>query len=119
MALFRSFAAAALAAALTAAGGGFAVAGPPPWAHGNGHHKHAAGFLHGAVSGRIVGVNYGAAVILVGTRGGTVPIAVTPSTSIFRGSRFASFSDLGPGARVDVDVANVGGRLVAQIIRIH
>jgi hypothetical protein len=48
-----------------------------------------------------------------------VPIAVTPSTSIFRGENFASFTELERGSRVDVDVSEIDGRLVAQIIRIR
>jgi Cu/Ag efflux protein CusF len=71
------------------------------------------------LSGTIVGVDYGSASILVGTQRGVVPVAVTPTTSIFRGSGFASFSDLGRGARVEVDFTQIDGRLVAQIIRIR
>lgn len=123
MASFRTLAAAALAAVLAAAGGGFALADPPPWAHGH----HGRGLVqnvapapagHGNISGTIAGVDYGSASILIATPRGVVPVAVTPTTSIFRGSAFASFSDLGRGARVSVDFSDVGGRLVAQIIRI-
>lgn len=126
MASFRTLAAATLAAALAAAGGGFALADPPPWAHGH-PHGHSEGAVapapvpaaHGSISGTIVGVDYGAASIIIATPHGIVPVAVTPTTSIFRGSGFASFTDLTRGARVSVDFSEIGGRLVAQIIRIR
>jgi len=120
MAWFRTFATATLAAVLVAAGGSFALADPPPWAHGHGHGPAAPGpEAHGVLTGRIAGVDYGSASILIATPRGLVPVAVTPTTSIFRGSGFASFSDLGRGARVRVDFSAIGGRLVAQIIRIR
>lgn len=126
MASLRILATAALAAALLAAGGSFALADPPPWAHGHGHGRGEtraavpAPASHGAITGTIVGVDYGSASILIAPPGGgTVPVAVTPTTSIFRGSGFASFADLARGARVSVDFSEIGGRLVAQIIRIR
>lgn len=123
MASFRTLAAVTLAAALAAAGGTLAFADPPPWAHGHGHQERAsaapAPSAHGVISGTIAGVDYGAASILVATPHGVVPVAVTPTTSIFRGSGFASFSDLGRGARVSIDFSEIDGRLVAQIIRIR
>jgi hypothetical protein len=125
MAFFRTFAAATLAAALAAAGGaGIALGDPPPWAHGHGKHERAGGQQgsprsHGTVSGTIAGIDYGSASIIVATPRGLVPVAVTPTTSIFRGSSFASLSDLGRGARVSVDVTEIDGRLIAQIIRIR
>jgi hypothetical protein len=57
--------------------------------------------------------------ILIATPRGTVAVAVTPSTSIFRGTAFGSFADLRRGARVTVDFTAVGERLIAQIIRIR
>jgi hypothetical protein len=121
MASFRILAAATFAAALAAAGGSFALADPPPWAHGHGHNEAAAPGpeRHGVLSGTIAGVDYGSASILVATPRGLVPVAVTPTTSIFRGSGFASLSDLGRGAHVRIDFSAIGGRLVAQIIRIR
>lgn len=123
MASFRTLAAATLAAALLAASGSMALADPPPWAHGHGHVRESEGAgsprSHATVSGTIAGVDYGSASILIDTPRGMVPVAVTPTTSIFRGSSFASFSDLGRGARVSVDVTEIDGRLIAQIIRIR
>ena len=132
MAFFRTFAAATLAAALGVAGtASYALADPPPWAHGGGHGKgHSKNSddqgnpqgnprSHATVSGTIVGVDYGSASLLVETPRGVVPVAVTPTTSIFHGSTFASFSDLGRGAHVSIDVTEIDGRLIAQIIRIR
>jgi|SRR5690348_1640916 hypothetical protein len=125
MASFRTLATAALAAVLLAAGGSFALADPPSWAHGHGHGRGPspaaapAEGAHGVLSGTIIGVDYGAASIIVATPRGAVPVAVTPTTSIFRGQGFASFADLGRGARVSIDFSAINGRLVAQIIRIR
>jgi hypothetical protein len=125
MAVFRAFTVATLAAVLAAAGGGFALADPPPWAHGHGHgHARTVDVApgapsHGVLSGVLVGVDYAMGSILVGTPRGVVPVAVTPTTSIFHGSRFASFADLARGARVTVDFSAIEGRLVAEIIRIR
>lgn len=114
----RIFATAISAAVLGAAGTGFCLADPPPWAHAlplaDGRARS-----HAVVSGRIVAVDFASASILVETAHGRVPIAVTPSTSIFRGEDFASFAELGRGSRVDIDVSDMAGRLVAQIIRIR
>lgn len=123
MASFRTLAAATFAAVLVAAGAGFALADPPPWAHGHGHGAAntfmPAAASHGSISGTIVGVDYGGASILLATPRGAVPVAITPTTSIFRASGFASFTDLTRGTRVSIDFTDVGGRLVAQIIRIR
>lgn len=127
MALFRTFATATLAAALLAAGTAVAFADPPPWAHGrsHGHGRFAVETAppvpgaHGVISGTIAGVDYSNASILIATPNGLVPVAVTPTTSIFRGTGFASFADLARGARVSIDFSEIGGRLVAQIIRIR
>ena len=118
MAWLRIFASATLAAALGAAGTSVAVADPPPWAHGLPLVGGSAR-SHATVSGRVVGVDFATNSILVETSRGRVPIAVTPSTSIFRGASFASFTELERGSRVDVDVSQIDGRLVAQIIRIR
>ncbi len=57
--------------------------------------------------------------MVLNTPGGRVPVQITPSTSVFRGrSGYAALTDLSSGMRVQVFVSEVGGRLVAQIIRI-
>lgn len=113
----RTFASATLAAVLATAGSALAF-DPPPWAHGQ-PFVDAAARSHAVVSGRVVGIDFATASILVETSHGRVPIAVTPSTNIFRGEDFVSFAEIGRGSRVDVDVSEIAGRLVAQIIRIR
>ncbi len=114
----RSISVAVLAMLLAGAGAGFAVADPPPWAHIRGQSPGEAR-AHAVITGTVVGINYAVASILVATPHGLVPVAVTPSTSIYRGSGFASFADLGRGAHVEIDASDLNGRLVAQIIRIR
>jgi hypothetical protein len=118
MAWLRIFTSATLAAVLGTAGAAFAFDDPPPWAHGQ-PFVDAAARSHAVVSGRVVGIDFATASILVETSHGRVPIAVTPSTNIFRGEDFVSFAEIGRGSRVDVDVSEIAGRLVAQIIRIR
>lgn len=75
---------------------------------------------HGALHGVVAAVDYGEARIDIETHDGRVRVAVLPSTTIFRGkSGYATLADLVPGAYVDVSVSEVGGQLVAQIIRIR
>jgi hypothetical protein len=114
----RTVWAALLPALVASAGFGIASADPPPWAHSV-RQGFEAPHSHGMVSGRILAVDYGDAAIVVATPRGPVPVAVTPSTSIFRGGGYASLADLSRGARVDIDVTDVGGRLIAQVIRIR
>lgn len=96
------------------------MAAAPPWAHHHRAHPHVRARAQARdIAGRIVNIDYGAAVMVVATRRGAVPVAVTPSTSIFHGAVFASFAELRPGTYVTVDVSNIGGRLVAQIIRVR
>lgn len=124
MVSLRTLAAAALATVLIGSGGGYALAGPPPWAHG--HHGKGAGAAPGAgqpaqgeLSGTIESVDYGGPTITIATPRGPVLVAVTPTTSIYRGEQFATLSDLTRGTRVTVDFSSAGGQLVAQIIRIR
>lgn len=124
MVSFRTLAVPTLAAALLVAGGGAALADPPPWAHA--HHGRTEGPPSGAaqpsqgeISGVIENVDYGAATITLATPRGPVVVAVRPTTSIYRGSEFATLSDLARGKRVTVDFSAADGALVAQIIRIR
>jgi len=117
MAWHRIFVPATLAAVFGTAGVACAF-DPPPWAHGQ-PFVDAAARSHAVVSGRVVGIDFATASILVETPHGRVPIAVTPSTNIYRGGGFVSFAEIGRGSHVDVDVSEIAGRLVAQIIRIR
>lgn len=128
-----------LAAALLAAAGSLALADPPDGNPNKQHHHHgtpaprseelrarpearpeAPGpHSHAVVAGSVIGVNYGVGSVLVATPQGVVPVAVTPSTSIIRGATYGSFSNLQRGAHVTIDVTDVGGQLIAQIIHIY
>ncbi|HET7814394.1 MAG TPA: hypothetical protein VFL13_08460 [Candidatus Baltobacteraceae bacterium] len=118
MVAIRTLLAAAMLALGTGAAFGMASAAPPPWAHARGHLNFQAQ-PSSAISGTIAGIDYSSASILVATPHGLVPVAITPSTSIYRGSAYASFADISRGAHVDINAADVGGRLVAQIVRIR
>ena len=115
----RVFSAAALAALLVCGGAGFALADPPPWAHPHLRASNPPPRAHAVIVGTVVGIDYGSAALMVATNRGIVPVAVTPSTNIFRGSSYASFADLGRGAHVEIDAADIAGRLIAQLIRIR
>lgn len=119
MDVMRRFGIAVLAAALALAGANSALADPPPWAHARDHANMFVAPRQGVVSGVVVFVDYASSRIVVNTPHGAVPILVTPSTSIFHGRSDTSFAEIARGSRVDVDVSELGGVLVAQIIRIH
>lgn len=70
------------------------------------------------IRGRIDAVDYAAGTFAVRSGGSTRTIAVTPSTTIYRNGGYATFADLRRGQNADVAVYEVGGRLVAQTIRI-
>lgn len=71
-----------------------------------------------AIRGRIESVDYPGGTIAVRAGGSTRVIAVTPSTTIYQRGGYATFADLRRGQSVDVTAYEVGGRLVAQTIRI-
>jgi hypothetical protein len=70
------------------------------------------------IRGRIDSVDFPGGTFAVRTNGSTRVIAVTPSTTIYQRGGYATFSDLRRGQNVDVSVYQVGGRLIAQTIRI-
>jgi hypothetical protein len=70
------------------------------------------------IRGRIDAVDYPGGTFAVRMNGSTRIIAVTPSTTIYQHGGYATFSDLRRGQNVDVSVYEVGGRLIAQTIRI-
>lgn len=100
----------------------YATAAPPhghPHGHPHGRRPHPSAGARDVISGTVVGVDYGTGSMLVAAPGGRAVIEISPSTSIFNGGNDASMADLHTGAHVDVNVSNIGGRLVAQIIRIR
>jgi hypothetical protein len=125
---FRSLAFALLALAGPVLAAAPAFADPPPWAHS--HHDQGERGNHseesdraqdrGVISGEIVGVDYMQGVIILQNGPRRIPIVVLPSTNIYAGRRgFATVADLVRGRRVDVWTSESGGRLFAQMIRIH
>ena len=79
----------------------------------SGKASHDAGTLHGTIEG----VDYSSGTLLVKARGARQVVAVVPSTAIYRGGEYATLGDLRPGEHVEISVYEVGGRLVAQMIR--
>jgi hypothetical protein len=70
------------------------------------------------IRGRIESIDYPGGTFAVRAGGKTRVIAVTPSTTIYQHGGYATFSDLRRGQNCDISVYEVGGRLVAQIVRI-
>lgn len=73
----------------------------------------------GVVQGEIAGVDFERGILHLLTQKGKVDVQILPSTSILRRGQYGSIADLTQGARVWVNVSEVGGRLVAQIIRMR
>ena len=73
----------------------------------------------GVVQGEIVGVDFERGILHLQTQRGRVDVQILPSTSILRRGQNGTIADLTQGARVSVNVSEVGGRLVAQIIRMR
>lgn len=79
-----------------------------------GKPAHNAGQLHG----RIVAVDYATGSLVVQTNRGSLTVAVMPNTVIYRGDASGTISDVRPGQNAQLEVYEVGGRLVAQLIRL-
>ncbi len=90
---------------------------PPPNVYRSlesGKPVHAAGEIRGL----ILRVDYPAGELVVrqGRRSRTV--SIVPSTTIYHRGQYATMADLRSGQHVVITVYEVGGRLVAQTIRI-
>ena len=79
----------------------------------SGKATHDAGTIHGVIES----VDYSSGTLVVKTKGEPQIVAVVPNTAIYRGNEYATLGDLRRGQTVDVSVYEVGGRLVAQMIR--
>ena len=73
---------------------------------------------HDEISGRVASVDYGQGTVVVKQGHERVAIAVVPSTQIYLHNAAGTFADVHPGAMVNIFVSEIGGRLVAQIIRV-
>lgn len=116
----RALALAVLTSTAVAAVVSPALADPPPWAHDGQHEEEGRAQDRGVISGQVIGVDYSSGELLLQSGGRRFQVIVLPSTSIFQGRRgYATLADVSRGRRVDVWVSESGGRLFAQIIRIH
>jgi len=70
------------------------------------------------IRGRIESVDYPGGMLVVRDGPHRTLVAVVPSTTIYRRGGYGTLSDLRRGEHVDISVYMVGGRLVAQTIRI-
>ena len=75
----------------------------------------------GVISGDIVSIDYARGIVEIQTaRRGRVVVQMLPSTAVLRhGDQYGSIGDLAHGVRVSVNVSEVDGRLVAEMIRIR
>lgn len=74
----------------------------------------------GVLQGEIVGVDFERGILhLLTQRHGRVDVQILPSTSIVRKGQYGTVADLTQGTHVSVNVSEVGGHLVAQIIRMR
>ncbi len=72
----------------------------------------------GEIHGRIVSVDYPSGQVVVREARRSDTVAVVPGTTIYRHGQYATLADLRPGQHVSISVYEVGGRLVAQTIRL-
>jgi hypothetical protein len=79
----------------------------------SGKASHDAGTIRGVIES----VDYSSGTFVVKSKGDRQVIAVVPSTAIYRGNEYATLGDLRRGENVQVSVYEIGGRLVAQMIR--
>jgi hypothetical protein len=79
-----------------------------------GPSSHPAREIHGTIES----VDYPGGTLVARDASGSQVVAVVPSTAIYRHGEYATLADLHRGQRVYISVYAVGGRLVAQTIRI-
>jgi hypothetical protein len=79
-----------------------------------GPSSHPAREIHGTIES----VDYPGGTLVVRDGWRSQVVAVVPATTIYQHGEYATFADLHRGQRVDISVYAVGGRLVAQTIRI-
>jgi Cu/Ag efflux protein CusF len=83
-------------------------------AFASGQAVHERGTMRGIVER----VDYASGTVTVRTSKGSVTVSVLPSTEIFVKREFATLADVHRGANAELWVNEVGGRLVAQVIRL-
>ena len=80
----------------------------------SGKPVHAAGEIRGIITS----IDYPSGIIVVRERSHSRTVAVVPGTTIYRRGQYATLADLRAGQKVTIAAYEVGGRLVAQTIRI-
>ena len=75
----------------------------------------------GVISGDVVSIDYARGIVEIQTpKRGRLSVQMLPSTGVLRrGDQYGSIGDLSRGVHVSVNVSEVDGRLVAEMIRIH
>ncbi len=74
----------------------------------------------GVITGSVVGVDYAHGVVRLLSGRTILDIVILPGTGIVRpGNQYGTIADLVRGTRVAVYVSQVGGRLMAELIRIR
>ena len=83
-------------------------------------YRQSQARARGIITGSVVGVDYAHGVLRLVSGRGIYDIIVLPGTSILRpGAQYGTIADLTPGTRVAIYVSQVGGRLMAELIRIR
>ncbi|MEO9264685.1 MAG: hypothetical protein ABI282_11370 [Candidatus Baltobacteraceae bacterium] len=81
----------------------------------SGKTAHDAGVIRGVIAD----VDYSGGMLMIKSHGHElVAVAVVPSTAIYQGKQYETFSDLHRGQSVEISAYEVDGRLVAQTIRL-
>ena len=100
------------------------VAADPPMGHvppgqvyrslESGMEARPAGTVHGAIES----IDYASGTVVVRAGNRIAVVAIVPSTSIYGRDGMSGLSDMRRGQNVEISVYEVGGRLVAQSVRI-
>jgi hypothetical protein len=72
----------------------------------------------GKVHGTIESIDYSSGVVIVRSGNRITAVAIVPSTTIYGGGGYAGLSDLRRGQTVDMSIYEIGGRFVAQSVRV-
>ncbi|MGR4064147.1 MAG: hypothetical protein ACLQPV_01705 [Vulcanimicrobiaceae bacterium] len=72
----------------------------------------------GTMDGTVVSIDYAAGTLVLKTGKGESHVAILPSTSIYEHDQYATLADIKKGSSLSIDVNEVDGRLIAQIIHV-
>ena len=76
---------------------------------------------HSRIDGRVSRIDYASGIVFIQAADGVRAVVVTPTTQIYVPGRgdYATMADIRPGSFAEIDVNEVAGRLIAQIIRLR